>query len=69
MPRRIPLDTQTVPELVARTEYEIARLEQIAKQGFIGKQKLANSADSYLFMDGIVLKFFNATTGETKTVT
>jgi hypothetical protein len=68
MARRIPLNISTVQELSNRLEFELAKIESIARQGYVGKSKLVNPDNSYLFMADGVLQFFNATTNETNPV-
>lgn len=69
MARRIPYDVKTVSELAQVTDTELQRLERLSGQGKVSQNRLASSTDSYLYLDQGVLKFFNATTGESKTVT
>lgn len=69
MARRIPRDIKDASQLGALMDSEILRLEQMAKQGFIGTRQRADTGESYFFLDDGVLKYFNSTTKEIKSVT
>ena len=69
MARRIPVDIKDVSALGNIVDGEIIRLEQMAKQGFIGTRKRADDGESYFFLDNGTLKYFNATDKSIKTVT
>jgi hypothetical protein len=69
MARRIPIgitDTAQLGELVDR---ELSRLETLGKQGFVSTSRPVDKSQSYFFVDKGILKFFNATTGVTGSVT
>ncbi len=69
MGRRIPREIKNVNSLGDIVDGEITRLEQMAKQGFIGTTKRADTGEPYLYLDNGVLKYFNSETKEIKTVT
>jgi hypothetical protein len=68
MARRISGITDLLA-LGAAIDSELSRLETMTKSGAVSKNVLASKADSYLFIDHGILKFFNATDKTTKTVT
>ena len=69
MARRIPTGITDTAQLGILVDRELARLETLGKQGFVSTTKPVARSDSYFFVDNGVLKFFNAVTGTTGTVT
>ena len=69
MATRIPTGIKDTEQLGRIVDRELQRVDGVARQGFVGEQRMASRSDSYLFMDNGTLKFFNASTNETKTVT
>jgi hypothetical protein len=51
-----------------RIDSEIQRLELLSREAYVGEGKAPIRSRSYLYIDQGVLKFYNASTKETKTV-
>jgi len=69
MARRIPTGITDVKELGRLVDSELQKISVEGAKGFVSDVQPVDKSRSYFFMDGGVLKFFNATTKETKTVT
>jgi hypothetical protein len=68
MARRIPTGITDTAQLGILVDRELARLETMAKQGFVSNSKPVATTQSYFYVDDGTLKFFNATTNETTPV-
>jgi hypothetical protein len=58
-----------VATLAAQADDAISEVEKMAKRGYVNNGLLKGVNASYLFTDGGVLKFFDASTKTVKTVT
>ena len=67
--RRIPTGIRTVEELAGITDAELQRVDLKASEAYVGNGANVSTGKSYLFVDTDVLKFYNATTKATVTVT
>ena len=68
MARRIPSGITDVQELGRIVDSELQKVSAEGTKGFVSETQPVDKSKSYLFIDSGVLKFFNATTEETKTV-
>jgi len=68
MSRRIPTEIKDVQELGRLVDSELQKLSVEGTKGFVSETQPVDKSRSYLFIDNGVLKFFNATTKNTKTV-
>ena len=69
MARRIPTTINKVSELASIVDSELQKLSVEGTQGFVATTQPVDKSRSYLFVDKDGLKFFNAITKETKTLT
>lgn len=69
MAYRISENITKVQDLARVLDGELQRLDRAAKLSIVGNKKLAETGESYLYTDDGTLKFYNATTGTTQSVT
>jgi len=55
--------------LAKQADFGLTEVEKMSKQGIVSDKFLANSKNSFLYMDNGVLMFYNATTQTKTTVT
>lgn len=68
MATRIPPDIADVALLGRLVDYELQRISEEAKKGFVSDTQPVDKSRSYLFIDNGVLKFFNAVNNETEQI-
>lgn len=68
MARRIPSGVTDVEQLGRLVDSELQKLFAEGTKGFVSTVQPVDKSRSYFFMDNGALKFFNATTQESKTV-
>lgn len=66
---QIGTDIDSVESLAAVVGKELSRVERLSKRGFIQNGAAGAGGQSQLYVEGGQLKFFNANTKETKTIT